>query len=117
MAQALRSAIAQDAERGWSIGVRLEECPYKGAEKAEWEEVWKALESGFQGMLKPGQTSPKQPANEAAKDAVCAEVRDIMAEYRRQAEAGFVDTPGGLENMGDVWKLLGRWDELLGRSE
>ena len=49
-----------------------------------------------------------------AKDKVCAEVQDIMKTYREQEEKnGYVDTPGGLEHMGDVWRLLGKWDTML----
>ena len=49
-----------------------------------------------------------------AKDKVCAEIQEIMQTYREQdaSERG-VDTPGGLEHMGDVWRLLRRWDSML----
>lgn len=46
--------------------------------------------------------------------AVASEIREIMATYREQlTKQGYVDTPGGLEHMGDVWRLLERWDEAL----
>jgi hypothetical protein len=48
-----------------------------------------------------------------AKDKVCAEIQEIMETYREQDAAGGVDTPGGLEHMGDVWKLLSKWDKAL----
>ena len=49
-----------------------------------------------------------------AKDKVCAEIREIMETYREQeASPRGIDTPGGLEHMGDVWKLLRKWDKML----
>jgi hypothetical protein len=51
---------------------------------------------------------------QAAQRAVCSEIQQIMATYREQeAERGYVDTPGGLEHMGDVWRLLAQWDDNL----
>lgn len=50
---------------------------------------------------------------EQAKSNVCDEILSIMEEYDRQNERGFVDTPGGLEHMGDVWRLLKRWQKIL----
>ena len=51
-----------------------------------------------------------------AMEAVCAEIRQIMQTYREQeAKNGYVDTPGGLEHMGDVWRLLSGWDEQLAK--
>lgn len=48
------------------------------------------------------------------KDRICAEIQEIMKTYREQeATMRGVDTPGGLEHMGDVWRLLGRWDREL----
>lgn len=44
---------------------------------------------------------------------IADEIMAIMEEYRRQEAAGYVDTPGGLEHMGDVWTLLAGWDESL----
>lgn len=45
---------------------------------------------------------------------VCEEIQSIMETYREQmASPRGVDTPGGLEHMGDVWKLLWRWDKML----
>jgi len=49
----------------------------------------------------------------SAKDKVCAAIQQIMASYREQEAAGEVDTPGGLEHMGDVWRLLASWDREL----
>ena len=47
------------------------------------------------------------------KDKICAEIQRIMATYREQEARGYVDTPGGLEHMGDVWRLFRFWDEQL----
>lgn len=47
------------------------------------------------------------------KDKICAEIQEIMETFREQEAAGGVDTPGGLEHMGDVWKLFARWDREL----
>jgi len=45
---------------------------------------------------------------------VGSEIRKIMETYRHQQQRnGFVDTPGGLEHMGDVWNLLAKWDRML----
>lgn len=53
-----------------------------------------------------------------AKDKVCAEIQEIMRTYREQeASPSGVDTPGGLEHMGDVWRLLRRWDTELGLTQ
>lgn len=42
------------------------------------------------------------------------EIQEIMATYREQEKTAWgVDTPGGLEHMGDVWKLLREWDDKL----
>ena len=49
---------------------------------------------------------------------VCNEIKEIMQTYREQeASRGGVDTPGGLEHMGDVWGLLRRWDTLITEAE
>ncbi len=44
---------------------------------------------------------------------VCDEILSIMATYHEQDDAGSIGTPGGLEHMGDVWRLLGKWEEML----
>lgn len=46
-------------------------------------------------------------------ESVCAEIASIMETYREQEAAGSVDTPGGLEHMGDVWSLLSDWDRAI----
>jgi hypothetical protein len=54
------------------------------------------------------------PVERVAQALIIADdIMAIMEEYRRQEADGFVDTPGGLEHMGDVWNLLAGWDESL----
>ncbi len=50
-----------------------------------------------------------------AMKAVCAEILDIMRVYDEQSakNGGYVDTPGGLEHMGDVWRLLDGWRDAI----
>lgn len=55
--------------------------------------------------------------NNKVKDKVCAEILEIMATYRKQESEGHIDTPGGLEHMGDVWSLLRRWENELLQNE
>ena len=54
-----------------------------------------------------------QMSDNATPDKVCAEILEIMATYHEQDAAGGVDTPGGLEHMGDVWRLFRKWERLL----
>jgi hypothetical protein len=50
----------------------------------------------------------------AARDAICDEILRIMRTYHEQEASSFgVDTPGGLEHMGDVWSLFLRWEQEL----
>ena len=51
--------------------------------------------------------------NEDAKTKVCNEILDIMKTYHEQDARGSVDTPGGLEHMGDVWSLFKSWERRL----
>lgn len=47
-------------------------------------------------------------------DRIGDEIIAIMETYDKQeAEQGYVYTPGGLEHMGDVWKLLRSWRDRL----
>ena len=50
---------------------------------------------------------------EAAMRIVCEEIMRIMKVYREQEAKGYVDTPGGLEHMGDVWILFRKWEAVL----
>ena len=54
-------------------------------------------------------------AQETAQ-SICDEIQEIMKTYREQEERGNVDTPGGLEHMGDVWRLLSEWDLQISAS-
>ncbi len=50
-----------------------------------------------------------QNANE-----VCVEILAIMQTYHEQESSSRgIDTPGGLEHMGDVWRLLAKWERML----
>ena len=40
---------------------------------------------------------------EKACKLIADEIQEITETYREQDAKGFVDTPGGLEHMGDVW--------------
>jgi hypothetical protein len=45
---------------------------------------------------------------------VCSEILAIMETYHEQDRSiRGVDTPGGLEHMGDVWGLLSKWEKML----
>ncbi len=45
---------------------------------------------------------------------VCQEILDIMKTYHEQNDSpSGVGTPGGLEHMGDVWRLFSKWELLL----
>lgn len=45
---------------------------------------------------------------------VCAEIVEIAREYERQYEKrGYVDSPGGLEHMGDVWTQIQVWAGMI----
>lgn len=46
-------------------------------------------------------------------DDIGDEIIEIMKTYDEQEAAGGVDTPGGLEHMGDVWRLLRGWADRL----
>ena len=45
-------------------------------------------------------------------DTIIKELLDIMFVYHQQEDRGNIDTPGGLEHMGDVWRLLLKWEEM-----
>lgn len=46
------------------------------------------------------------------KNKVCDEILEIMQTYHEQEKSrGGVDTPGGLEHMGDVRALFRRWEK------
>jgi hypothetical protein len=65
--------------------------------------------NGFCGFL-----SKALPANaDASESEVGAEILRIMKVYHEQDAKGSVDTPGGLEHMGDVWALFKSWERKL----
>jgi hypothetical protein len=48
------------------------------------------------------------------RQKVCDEILSIMRVYREQEQSMYgVGTPGGLEHMGDVWKLFAKWEASL----
>ncbi len=51
------------------------------------------------------------------QEQICNEILDIMKTYHEQEESGSIDTPGGLEHMGDVWRLLCDWEGRLQDAE
>lgn len=47
-------------------------------------------------------------------DAVCREILNIMDTYHEQERSDYgVDTPGGLQHMGDVWSIFIKWEKML----
>lgn len=54
---------------------------------------------------------------QASESKVCAEILEIMEEYSQQeASPSGVATPGGLEHMGDVWRLFEKWKATLTKT-
>lgn len=65
--------------------------------------------SGFCGFL-----SKALPENaDASETEVCNEILSIMKVYHEQDARGSVGTSGGLEHMGDVWRLFKKWENAL----
>jgi hypothetical protein len=53
-----------------------------------------------------------------AKEAVINDILRIMRTYHEQeASRDGVGTPGGLEHMGDVWRLFAKWEAALKGGE
>lgn len=74
---------------------KLAVCPL-----TKWQEMFEARDDAIRA---------EEPAQQIAR-----EITEIMAVYDEQtASMGYVDTPGGLEHMGDVWRLLDRWREMI----
>ena len=79
----------------------------------EWRDYWTAHnETGLAAM------ASRAADRLSVLEDVCSEIVDIMRTYDEQeAENGYVDTPGGLEHMGDVWRKLNKWrDRINGKS-
>jgi hypothetical protein len=56
----------------------------------------------------------KDNGEKAVMGAIREEILSICKEYHAQVDAhGYIDTPGGLEHMGDVWRLLLRWEQMI----
>ena len=53
---------------------------------------------------------------ETVRQEVCDEILDIMKTYHEQKAGGGIDTPGGLEHMGDVWRLFREWETKLNNA-
>lgn len=48
-------------------------------------------------------------------EKVIAEIKEIAETYREQSKSrAGIGTPGGIEHLGDVWRLIDKWDKLLG---
>lgn len=56
---------------------------------------------------------PAKAPKRSVAEQIATEIQEIMKTYRQQEAEGGVDTPGGLEHMGDVWRMLSKWDEQL----
>ena len=57
---------------------------------------------------------PQEPTRPSEREKVCKEILDIMKVYHEQEKTSFgVDTPGGLEDMCDVWDMFLKWEALL----
>lgn len=51
---------------------------------------------------------------DTAARAICAEISEIMGTYHEQEKSKYgVDTPGGLQHMGDVWGLFAKWEKAI----
>lgn len=60
--------------------------------------------------------SPEPPKATETPQSVADDILAIMATYHEQEARGDIDTPGGLEHMGDVWSLLLKWESALRRE-
>lgn len=61
------------------------------------------LQNRIQDALDDGTTS------RPGFDEVCDELAKIVYAYENRT----CSTPGGLEHMGDVWRLLCKWNDML----
>ena len=72
-----------------------------------------AQRTAIMAALTGGSDGHDQPNTAEAQASVCRDIQIIMKTYRDQEASGNIDTPGGLEHMGDVWQQLAEWDALL----
>ena len=80
--------------------------------QAEIKGVWEGIASKHLSAL----PSPDTALMDEVEKKVCDEVIKIMDTYDEQEAKGYVYSPGGLEHMGDVWRLLDKWRKALNSS-
>ncbi len=52
--------------------------------------------------------------NPSVAIGIAKDILEIMETYHEQELSAYgVDTPGGLEHMGDVWRLFREWEKRL----
>lgn len=92
-------------------------------DSAKLVEVWKCSKCGHSFTGTPTAApaappaSPEPPKATETPQSVADEILAIMATYHEQEARGDIDTPGGLEHMGDVWRLLLKWESALRTNE
>lgn len=87
-----------------TVTAERDEAKQDASRHIQWAKTAEAAVNAIQAQL---------TASEAAR-GIGGEIMAIMETYHQQeAERGYVDTPGGLEHMGDVWRLLSDWDDRL----
>ncbi len=89
-----------------------------GAHCACYAEAWPAHtcanEADAVARMIRARLAALREENARVADDVASEIVNIMRTYREQEASSYgVDTPGGLEHMGDVWKLLSKWDKRI----
>lgn len=106
------------ANRGWKFERRREPVGTNLFDAAQAEAMVRYLIDGMPTTQEPApQMSEREWKLPALREAICNEIIDIMRVYDKQtAKNGYPDTPGGLEHMGDVWAMLGRWRDTLART-
>src|ERR1700677_1616030 len=98
---------------GWQVYRNWKKLAALSAKSLACADFWQKEFLNLLGKLEPMRMEAPVPP-QYAKDSVCREIQEIMETYREQAASSYgVDTPGGLEHMGDVWRLLGQWDQAL----
>lgn len=110
---------AQDAPTRRQRASRVKSVEVGDQEEARKEslEVFQELSTARERANRVAEGDGAQDAPPTSEQGVCTEIQQIMRVYREQEAAGNVDTPGGLEHMGDVWRLLRRWDAELAKSQ